>query len=153
MCLFFTVDKQNSFKVLFRYLIHMSDIIEERDVNSKNSYLSKSTDSLLNLQYMDEKAITNAYTNKYLNDDIDNQINDFKNKEKIINILNAIIQLSNKNINEINIYDIGFYAGQLYERLPNYFINIINSIRTNLLKKNFKHIIQSCGDINNILHQ
>jgi len=131
----------------------MSDIIEERDVNSKNSYLSKSTDSLLNLQYMDEKAITNAYTNKYLNDDIDNQINDFKNKEKIINILNAIIQLSNKNINEINIYDIGFYAGQLYERLPNYFINIINSIRTNLLKKNFKHIIQSCGDINNILHQ
>lgn len=128
----------------------MSSIIEERDVNSKNSYLSKSGDSSLNLKYMEEKALTNGYTNKYLNDDVDNKINDLKNKAKIIIILNNIINLS--NINGTNDYDIGLYVGQLYEKLPDYFENQLESIRFNILKKKYKKIMQICLNIIEILN-
>ena len=118
----------------------MSDIIEERDVDSKKSYIKRSEDSSLNLKYMEEKAVSSVYLSKYLNDDEDNKINDHNNKEKIILIINSIIDLCNRDKTRINTYDIGYNVGILSERLPDYLFEEITSIRKYIQNDDFKKV-------------
>ena len=129
----------------------MSDIIEERDIDSKNTYIKSSEDSSLNLKYMEEKAVSSLYSSKYLNDDEDNKINDHNNNEKIMIIIGSIIELCNRETSGLNKYDIGYNIGILSERLPNYFYDELNSIRKYIQQNDLVKVKNKIDNIKNII--
>jgi len=110
---------------------------------------------IINSCYMDEKETSSIYENKFLDDSIDNMINDSVINNKIITYINSIknlilsLNMSKKpNINnDMFIYDMGFLVGKLSEIFPKYRQKKIYIIRDLFKNKNYNEIINNCNNI------
>jgi len=126
----------------------MSSTIEESGVSKKTTYAIPNNDSSLNLKYMEEKAKDSIYISKYLNDDMDNKINDMINFNAIKTIIQTIKELCQKNIeNDDTLYDVAYNIGRLYEILPNYYLDELNIMKELVISKNLEQVNVKLDDI------
>ena len=126
----------------------MSSTIEETGVSKKTTYAIPNKNSSLNLRYMEEKAKDSIYSSKYLNDDIDNKINDLINFNAIKTIITTIKELCEKNIESENkLYDVAYNIGRLYEILPNYYLDELNIMKELVINKKLEEIKIKLDDI------
>lgn len=126
----------------------MSSTIEETGVSKKTKYALPNKNSSLNLRYMEEKAKDSIYSSKYLNDDIDNKINDLINFNAIKTIINTIKELCQKHIESENkLYDVAYNIGRLYEILPNYYLDELNIMKELVINRKLDEIKIKLDDI------